>query len=310
MVLWKGSLSITLTLALVVGSIVPASVLARPERKPKDRSSERQLVFSDEFNGSTLDLDKWQTRFPWGRDRSSVGELQYYARDAFRQSNGILRIVAEKNPRSNSYRYNSGLISSHSSFTATQGRFEIRCKVPAGMGLWPAFWLLPVDTSWPPEIDVFELRGQETKTVYMNVHWSNGGAHRQDPGQFTGPDFSKRYHTFAVEWEPDTLTWFVDGVRRHQVMNHSPQVPMYVLANLAVGGSWAKAPNAATDFPATFDIDYIRVYETVTAARGSPVVDDNGKKPEMDKKGKGKNDRDSAKLKRRRVSRSSGRWAR
>jgi beta-glucanase (GH16 family) len=307
---WTASLSLALALALVIGSSVPTSVLAQPDRKLRAQSSEWQLVFSDEFNGRELNRQKWQTRFPWGRDRSSVGELQYYARDAFREANGELRIVAEENPESDSHPYNSGLISSHSSFTTTYGRFEIRCKVPAGKGLWPAFWLLPVDTSWPPEIDVFELLGHETNTVHMNVHWSVDGAHRQDKGEFTGPDFSKRYHTFAVEWEPDKLTWFVDDVIRHQVTGHSPQVPMYVLANLAVGGDWPGAPNADTGFPATFKIDYIRVYEAGAALRSSSVVDDNGKKPKMDKKGKGNNDRDGAKSKRRRVSRLSSRWSR
>jgi beta-glucanase (GH16 family) len=309
MVPWKASLFLALTLALVIGNMAPASVLAQRDRKRTAQSSEWQLVFSDEFDGKKLDREKWQTQFPWGRDRSSVGELQYYAPDAFRQENGTLRIIATKNPAGSSHRYNSGIIASYASYTSTYGRYEIRAKMPRGKGLWPAFWLLPVDTSWPPEIDVFELLGHEPRTVHMNVHWHQDGRNRHDKGEFTGPNFSKSYHTFAVEWEPDKLTWFVDGVIQHQVEGHSPQVPMYVLANLAVGGSWPGAPDAATDFPAYFNIDYIRVYERGDAPGGSSLVGDNDKKPEMNKKGKGKNDGDGAKFKRRRVSRSSGRWA-
>ncbi len=112
MVFWKVSLSLALTLALVIGAISPSAVLAQPDRKHQAQASQWHLVFSDEFDGTTLDRTKWQTRFPWGRDRSSVGELQYYAPDAFRQSNGTLQIIAEQNPVGSSHLYDSGLISS------------------------------------------------------------------------------------------------------------------------------------------------------------------------------------------------------
>ena len=308
MVLWKVSLSLALTLALVISAISPSAVLAQPDRKHKAQASQWHLVFSDEFDGTTLDQTKWQTRFPWGRDRSSVGELQYYAPDAFRQSNGTLQIIAERNPEGNSHRYDSGLISSHSSFATRHGRFEIRCKVPAGKGLWPAFWLLPTDTSWPPEIDVFEILGHETDTVHMNVHWGKGGAHYHDKGEYTGPDFSEGFHTFAVEWGPNQLTWFVDGEQRHQVKGHSPQKPMYVLANLAVGGDWPGAPDPTTAFPSTLEIDYIRIFKADTKrgnGHGGKDKDKKSKKDEKRKGKKGKHSRHDAKNARRRASRWS-----
>jgi beta-glucanase (GH16 family) len=257
----KSAVALIVALALAISPIagvigtLPGFIAVQAE------SSKWRLAFSDEFNGNSLDTAKWKTQFPWGRDRSSVGELQYYAADAFKLQDGRLRITATRNPSGSTHRYNSGLISSHESFTSTYGRVEIRCKLPRGKGLWPAFWLLPVDTSWPPEIDVFEALGHDPDTVYMNVHWSDGGEHRQMLESYAGPDFTRKYHTFRVDWTPETLTWFVDGVKRHQVTNHSPEIPMYVLANLAVGGEWPGSPNGSTRFPATFTIDYIRVYE-------------------------------------------------
>ena len=230
---------------------------------PADRGSRWELVFHDEFNGSKLDERKWRTEFPWGRDRSSVGELQWYAPDAFRLSNGRLRIVAEERNVGGHHDYTSGLISSHRSFTQEYGYFEIRARVPRGKGLWPAFWLLPVTTEWPPEIDVFEILGHDTDTVHMHVHYEDASGRHQDIGEtFTGHDFSRSFHTFAVKWGPSRIVWFVDGVERHRVERDgaSPSGRFYVIANLAVGGDWPGEPNASTTFPAFFDIDYIRVY--------------------------------------------------
>ncbi len=80
---------------------------------------------------------------------------------------------------------------------------------------------------------------------------------------WSGPDFSAGWHTFAVDWEPNAITWYVDGVKRQQDTNASTitNKPMYLLANLAVGGNWAGSPGATPAFPCEFSIDYIRVYD-------------------------------------------------
>jgi beta-glucanase (GH16 family) len=274
---------VLLVVTLVMTSVADAA--GKKRDKPGSRGEARgwQIVFEDEFNEGALDERTWTTAFPWGRDRSSVGELQYYAPDAFRLKNGQLSIVAQP-AHDGSHAYNSGLISSHDSFAPEYGRFEIRCKVPQGKGLWPAFWLLPLDTSWPPEIDVFEALGDDPETVHMTAHWSDGGAHRQKGSEFTGPDFSKDFHTFAVEWTPEKLTWFVDGVKRHEVSGRSPSGPMYLLANLAVGGDWPGAPDASTRFPASFDIDYIRAYAASPAPEASAKTRNDKKKTKANRK--------------------------
>lgn len=275
--------SLLLVAALLLGPVEDVAGKKRKKRPPVAKATGWELVFEDDFNGQTLDERTWATQFPWGRDRSSVGELQYYAPDAFSVDSGKLNIHAR--PSSNgTHAYDSGLISTHNSFSPEYGRFEIRCKVPRGKGLWPAFWLLPLDTSWPPEIDVFEILGQETDRVHLTAHWSEGGEHRQRGTEFAGPDFSEQFHTFAVEWSADKMVWYVDGVKRHEVTGKSPQGPMYLLANMAVGGPWPGAPDANTPFPATFTIDYIRGY----AAASAPTVKQNTKKKRKKRKARKK----------------------
>lgn len=284
--LWVILTAVMLVLVLMVSPMVEAAG-DRRAKMPARPASGWQMVFEDDFNGSSLDERKWTTAFPWGRDRSSVGELQYYAPDAFALDRGKLQIIA-KPTTGGSHAYNSGLISTHASFAPEFGRFEIRCKLPRGKGLWPAFWLLPSDTSWPPEIDVFEALGDDTDTVHMTAHWLDNGEHRQKGAEFTGPDFSLDYHTFAVEWSQNSMIWFVDGVKRHEVVGKSPRGPMYLLANLAVGGNWPGAPNASTAFPAVFDIDYIRAYESVPAPAAKESKSSQKHKNQERKKGKRK----------------------
>ncbi len=233
-----------------------------------------ELAFGDGFDGDALDRSRWATRYPWGRSRvACCGELQWYS-DAegpggnYHVHDGVLSLVArrENEPiegEGHEHPYTSGLISSHASFAQEHGYFEVRARVPAGRGLWPAFWLLPADGARPWEIDVVELLGHEPGTVHLTVHYPNAeGRHDTIAADFTGPDFSRGYHTFAVEWGPERIVWYVDGVERHRVEQARaiPSGPFYLIANLAVGGAWPGAPDGTTAFPAAFDIDHVRVY--------------------------------------------------
>lgn len=219
-------------------------------------------AFQDEFEGRTLDTRKWNVQYPSGRT-----ELQYYAPDAFHVEDGVLRIEAKRAKRE-AYDYASGVITTLGTFSQTYGYFEIRAKVPHGKGLWPAFWLMPADrTVWPPEIDVFEILGHDTHTVYMSNHWERpDGEHKRQTESFTGPDFSEDFHTFGVAWKPSEIIWYVDDVERARSRRKVSAEPMFVLANLAVGGDWPGVPDATTNFPSYFEIDYIRVYDRRPAA--------------------------------------------
>lgn len=198
------------------------------------------------------------------RDFLLNNELQAYGPDAISVRDGVLRLEARAEPRW--YRgveqhYVSGTVTTHTRFSFRFGRFEVRAKVPAGKGLWPAAWLLPESLKWPPEIDLFEFRGQEPTQVLLTHHWLGSlGAFRFNSGEFVGPDFSRGFHVFSVEWTQEVLRWSIDGVVRHEASEHIPAVPMYLNVGLAVGGTLPGPPSEETRFPAVLEIDWIRVH--------------------------------------------------
>lgn len=225
-----------------------------------------ELTFSDEFDGEGLDRTKWNPTDPWEVERNA--ELQAYVSNPFEVKDGLLRIRIEKRKAfyDNKVReYASGMMTTAGKFSQRYGRFEIRCRVPKGRGLWPAFWMLPDPPAWPPEIDVLEILGHETDRVYLTHHWPHPenptGASKSDTGEWRGPDFAADFHTFAVEWEPEEIRWYVDGVERHRSRKEIPAVPMFLLVNLALGGAWAGPPDETTPFPSWFQIDWVRVWK-------------------------------------------------
>lgn len=178
----------------------------------------------------------------------------------FHEHDGVLDIVANRadpslQPAIGGYRFTSGLITSQPSFSQLYGYFEARVKLVSGKGLWPAIWLLPADGSWPPEIDVMESIG-DPMTAFMTVH----SATDKTPGVEVHPS-SDGYHSYAVSWDSQHVVFYLDGVETQRWPTPADMhKPMYVLANLAMGGDWAGVPDASTRFPAHFSIDHIRVY--------------------------------------------------
>jgi beta-glucanase (GH16 family) len=229
------------------------------------------LTLDDEFEGSRLDTTKWSDHYWHGRTHANR-ELEYYAPDGYELKDGMLRLIArpvapEDREKTKGLPYTSGMIEGSRKFAQKYGWFEIRCRVPAGKGLWPAFWLLPATRTWPPEIDILEILDHDPSTVYFTTHWRDANRrHLSDGHRFKGPDFSADFHTFAVDWEPGTIVWYVDGVERARTSKGVPDEPMYLIANLAVGGDWPGNPDATTTFPAVMEIDYIRVYQRAGAS--------------------------------------------
>ena len=238
------------------------------------------MIFHDEFNGTALDTSKWTTcyfNFTVGNGcNHNQGELELYQPNNVVVSNGTLKLRAERQTliasNGKTYDYTSGMISTgptasnqnHSRFAFQYGYMEMRAKIPAGKGLWPAFWTLPTDLSWPPEIDVFEILGDAPNVINMHYHYPTASGGDGDSGaKWAGPDFSATWHTYAVDWEPHAITWYVDGIARRSYTDDSHIVskPMYLIANLAVGGDWPGSPDRTTRFPSTFEIDYIRVWQ-------------------------------------------------
>lgn len=219
------------------------------------------LTWSDEFSGQSVDPTKWT---PWDAPSPYNGELQYYSPDQASVQGGMLTITSLRRTIGGR-QYSSARLESAGHFAQKYGRFEYRAKLPGTQSLWPAFWLLPATGAWPPEIDIMELLGHEPRKVYGTHHWgtassvvSNGGAYTLAAGL---PSFTDDFHLFAVEWWPDRIDWFVDGVKYYTHTTNIPQEPMYLIINTAVGGAWPGYPNATTVLPQTHVVDYVRVYQ-------------------------------------------------
>ena len=188
------------------------------------------LVFHDEFNGSSLNRTKWNAGDPWGKARNT--ELQAYVEQAVEVRGGSLRIVAKKEQAQYDKKlrdYTSGMVTTYKKFSQEYGRFEVRCRVPNGKGLWPAFWLLP-EKGWPPEIDILEILGHETNTIYFTHHWKGSkGKLLKDSGTWKGKiDFAKDMHVIAVEWTPKYISWEVDGIERFRSVKSIPRGRMFM----------------------------------------------------------------------------------
>jgi beta-glucanase (GH16 family) len=264
-----------------------SSTLAQSDRKDSPRpngapdASQWSLTFRDEFGGTKLDDRKWIDSYPDGKRTHANNEQQYYAADGYDVKGGLLRFKAEKR-KMGGMPYTSGMVSSFGKFSQKYGWFEIRARFPSGKGMWPAFWLLPTTKKWPPEIDVLEILGHDPNKVYFSTHWKTSSKpHDYKTGFWVGPDFTKEFHTFAVEWNPGECIWYVDGVERHRQTEGVADEPMYLLANLAVGGDWPGMPDAATPFPSFMETDYIRVFKrNLTAPADTPPPPPPFLKPE------------------------------
>ncbi len=230
------------------------------------------LVWSDEFDGTSLNLGSWNID---ERDKVDNNELEAYTKGNIYVSNGLLHMIAKKE-HCGDKAYTSGAMNSQGKKAFLYGRFEARMKMPAGKGLWPAFWLLPNDyDDWPVhgEIDIMEVLGHDLYTLYGSLHMGasgqdiNGGAGFGGKTKVSGT-YDQDFHIYAVDWTPEKITWSVDGRTYFtaQPSQTSPYWPFtgnkfYIIFNLAVGGNWPGAPDSATVFPNEFLVDYVRVYQ-------------------------------------------------
>ena len=163
----------------------------------------------------------------------------------------------------------------------TYGWFEARAKLPRGRGTWPAIWMLPVDwqgKSWPlvGEIDIMEHVGHDQNTIHGTVHTQayNHSIGTQRGGQTVVPAASDAFHVYAIEWTPEQIRWYVDGVPYYTFRNETLSDPakgeaewpfdkdFRWLLNVAVGGTWGGAQGVdASAWPQTMEIDYVRVFQ-------------------------------------------------
>jgi len=151
-----------------------------------------------------------------------------------------------------------------SRFAFQYGQIEIRCRLPAGKGLWPALWLLPAAGKPRPEIDIMELLGDSPNLLRLHVHYDETAQTPGEAGQTVKTrDLTKAWHVFGLRWEANAVIWYLDGLEvwRYKDARRIPMEPMYLLMNLAVGGNYPGAPDKSTKFPAEFAIDYVRIWQ-------------------------------------------------
>ncbi|MBP8114035.1 MAG: glycoside hydrolase family 16 protein [Chitinophagaceae bacterium] len=241
------------------------------------------LVISDEFSidGApaaalwSYEIGRGPFNDGWGNN-----ELEYYTSrpNNVKVVNGNLELTAIKESYLGS-QYTSGRIITRGKFEQAYGRYEARIKLPAGQGIWPAFWLIGANHAigngpgvvWPQcgEIDIMENRGQEPTKIQGTVHGLGYSGANAITKTYSLPNdrFDNNFHVFGIEWGPEYINFYVDDKLYNQitpakvtgqwVFDH----PFYIILNLAVGGNYVGNPNAATSFPQTMFVDYVRVYQ-------------------------------------------------
>ncbi|RED93406.1 family 16 glycosylhydrolase [Marinoscillum furvescens] len=250
------------------------------------------VVWSDEFSGSSLDLTKWNYQIGDGCAEGICGwgnnELQSYQEANVTVANGLLSITAKKE-RVKGSQYTSGRINTKSKGDFTYGRFEARIKLPDAHGLWPAFWMLPTDEvygGWPMsgEIDIMEFTSSDPDNVYGTIHYGDAYPNNQHQGNrfylYEGL-FTDDFHEFAIEWEPGIIRWYVDG-QLYSTKTSADVAPyqwpfdqnFHFLLNVAVGGTLGGEVNNGM-LPSTMLVDYVRVFDGFRSSIEGPSVVDH-----------------------------------
>jgi len=274
---------------LVLNNVQASSLSAGNFQLSLDRSGMKQ-TFADEFDSLSLYSSKtktgtWSTDFSLVGTRTMVGhtiagvESVYVDKnftgnsgkalglDPFSLKDGLLTITTAPTPTDmlqyvDNRSYTGGLLTTRGSFAQEYGYFEIRAAMPAGQGLYSAFWMLPTDGSWPPELDVFEVLGKDPNSVMMTSH-DNAGGKNVYTSTFAQIDTTKM-HTYGVDWGPDQIKYFIDGTLvATQATPASMHKEMYMLVNLGTGtqGGWIGGTDSTTG-AGKMQIDYIRAYQT------------------------------------------------
>jgi beta-glucanase (GH16 family) len=277
---------VLLTFAFAAQQSSPQRVVAA---EAKEQSPEYKLVWADEFNrDGQPDPNNWTCERGFVRNE----ELQWYQGENARCENGLLIIEARRqrkenpsyDPDSNSWRrsqryaeYTSASLMTRRLHSWTFGRFEMRGRIDTRLGMWPAFWTLGSARPWPGcgEIDIMEFyRGM----LLANACWASERRWvpiwddlRKPITEFADPDWSAKFHIWRMDWDKDTIRLYVDDellntIDLTQSINKTPDranpfhEPHYILLNLAIGGTNGGDPSE-TQFPARFEVDYVRVYQ-------------------------------------------------
>ncbi|MGW1215141.1 lectin [Streptomyces sp. NPDC002499] len=282
--------------AVLVASAATGAAHADPSDVSASDVSAAAVVFNDTFDGaagSAVNSSRWSLETG---DNVNNHERQYYTsgtNNAALDGQGHLVITAKKENPANyqcwygTCQYTSARMNTSGKFSAQYGHVESRMKIPRGQGMWPAFWMLGTDigsVGWPNsgEIDVMENVGFEPSTVHGTIHGPGYSGSAGIGAGYTlsnGQAFADAFHTFAVDWAPNSIKWSVDGVV-YQTRTPADvggntwafNKPFFLILNLAVGGYWPGDPNSSTAFPAQLVVDSVSVTTSDTPPTGGGAI--------------------------------------
>ncbi|MFN0033943.1 MAG: family 16 glycosylhydrolase [Saprospiraceae bacterium] len=248
---------------------IPATGYSTPETY-----AGKALVWRDEFNDTSLDLNAWA--FETGAGGWGNNELQYYRPENTFLSIGNLIIEARKENFGGSA-YTSSRLVTKGKKEFKFGRIDIRAALPEGQGIWPALWMLGGNIStvnWPAcgEIDIMELVGHQPNRVHGTIHYGADNSQHQFIGNSKAlagtAKFGDEFHVFSILWEQDKITWLLDDVPFYQIIpaDITPAAypfnqDFFFIFNVAVGGNWPGDPDGSTNFPQRMIVDYVRVFQ-------------------------------------------------
>jgi hypothetical protein len=235
-----------------------------------------ELVWNDEFDGTTLNTSNWVYEIGdgcpslcgWGNN-----ELQYYRRENAWVADGTL-IIEAREENFGTRNYTSARIKTQGKQSFQYGRIDIRALLPVGQGIWPALWMLGNDITsvgWPRcgEIDIMEMiggNGRENQ-VHGTLHWHNNGhVSAGNSRRLTQGTFADEYHVFTLTWDETNIRWFVND-SQFGIINITPDhmtefhQQFFFIFNVAVGGIWPGNPDATTVFNQQMKVDYVRVFQ-------------------------------------------------
>lgn len=271
-----GLITITTAISLCTTFLSPVHIAAQfNQRTPNDTT--KKIVWSDEFNtGTTPDTSKWAFNIGTGSYGWGNNEAQYYTSDPsnVRIEKGHLVIEARKEKKKESL-YTSARLLTKGKQAWTYGRFEIRAKLPKGLGTWPAIWMLGnnIDTvGWPKcgEIDIMEEVGKEPDMIHWSTHsnklnWPLG---TQKTYQQLLKGVTDDFHIYSLDWNSHAIQFYVDNTLYFTVLNDGRGIdyypfvtPQFLLLNLAIGGNMGGSSIDDQIFPVQMLVDYVRVYQ-------------------------------------------------
>ncbi|MBN2348095.1 MAG: family 16 glycosylhydrolase [Bacteroidales bacterium] len=236
-----------------------------------------QMVWADEFDLDTVNVSNWNFEIGNGNNGWGNNELQYYTS---RPENAIIEegklVITAIKEVYNGYNYTSARMQTRNKAYWRYGRVEMRAKLPQGAGTWPAFWMMPQNqvygtSLWPDngEIDIMEYVGYMPDKVHGTVHTYQNFGSSGVSNSITYYGVENDFHIYAIEWDPDTIRWYVDEYlfgsyrRAGRDWQYWPfDKEFYIILNFAVGGNWGGAEGVDESvFPQRYEIDYVRVYQ-------------------------------------------------